>query len=207
MNNSNIVLERDIKAGNNMFRPFIRLLAEIPYYANGELYVVINKSNSLKDVQESRLNFLSTLDISVCTYEDKKQYKEIFLTIQQINLKLIENTFKKNLLIQEELFKVITNRGLNLNLCFYYGVIIKQSLFINLNFHNRLASHIKDKIFNNVKDFQKLIRIAIKFYNEEVDYIAGNIEKVKLSGWVQDSKILQHIYLRNDNNIYVFISF
>ena len=43
MDNNYIILDRDIKAGNNMSKPFSGLLAEIPYSEINELYVVTNE--------------------------------------------------------------------------------------------------------------------------------------------------------------------
>ena len=66
------------------------------------------------------------------------------------------DNFKRNILIQEELFKLLTIKALNINHSFYYGVTIRDNLIVNMKIHITVILHINDNIFNNLKEFHSL---------------------------------------------------
>jgi hypothetical protein len=159
VNNQDIFIERDIKAGNNMTKPFSGLLAEIPYNERGELYTITNEGYSLEHLQKNRLEQLATYKKDLSD-DIHVKYKEYFDRIENIN-KTEMDIFKKNILIQEELFYMLSIKELKINPSFYYAITIKEGLLLNKNFHTRLSPYINDRIFDNTKEFHKFMTVAI----------------------------------------------
>jgi hypothetical protein len=98
---NNMSLIRDIKSGHNMYNIDKGFIGEIPY----NLYSILNKPKSLKTIQLERFNI----------------YEDIRIPIKQINNDNKLDELEKNILIQEEIFKLIAINS-RINPSFYYGV-------------------------------------------------------------------------------------
>jgi len=166
--NGNSVM-KDLKSGNNLEAIFRGVLAEIPYNNDHSLYTIMNKGTSLEEIQEKRFNYL----------KQYKEYQEISLKITDIKNIINITEIEKNVLIQEELFKLVASKA-NLNISFYYGKIIDPNVCLNLKFYNKLSPLINDRIFDNKVNFQRFLGKAIKFYQEEVDNVYINIQQSKI---------------------------
>jgi hypothetical protein len=171
----------DIKAGNNLDNVFRNLLAEINYTTDNRLYTVTNsKSISLKDIQQRRLAYIQNFADREKSEELKFQYSDIIHNIEAI-IKTTDSDLIKNILIQEEIFRSLSNKVLiNHKPSFYYGHVVNEnSLLLNVAFHKRLAEQMNNDMFSSKDKFTKFMSIAIKIYSEEVQNIIPNIERNK----------------------------
>jgi hypothetical protein len=159
---NNMSLIRDIKSGHNMYNIDKGFIGEIPYNVENNLYSILNKPKSLKTIQLERFNI----------------YEDIRIPIKQINNDNKLDELEKNILIQEEIFKLIAINS-RINPSFYYGLTIQDFISVNIKFRQRLTPYITEQIFTNKKEFQLFAIKAIKIYNEEIKEIASNIQNSK----------------------------
>ena len=168
VNNHSFLLERDIKAGNNADNPFSGILAAIPYSETFENYSVINqKPISLPNLQKLRIQELRKIRA------ESNMISENIAKIEYINVLPI-NIIQKNILIQEEIFHIIS-QGISLGSpSFYAAYIIPHQPLLHAKLFEGLEPYITTELFNNKATFKIYMAQALKIYNECVTEIAKN---------------------------------
>jgi hypothetical protein len=181
----NIEYSCDIKAGNNMFEPFTRVIGNIWLKEDKKPFAITNNEISLAQIQASRLHVLKNYLKYNSDLLDKNQIEVFngFFDEFKCLLSLDISDVKKNAIIQEALLKILVYNLPNLNASFY--VISQMENFkFNPLFEERLAVYIKPDIFNNYENFHKFMHNAINIYQNafEIDLIR-NIENSKGTFW------------------------
>lgn len=167
----------DIKAGNNMFKPFSHIIGEL-WIKNKESYTIMNNEVTIEDIQNLRLKVLTAYperNFKNLSLDQKEIFNEFFAKFKSI-LSLEMSEINKNELIQEEFFKIMSFKLPNLQSSFYVISQVQESFIFNENFEARLLEHITPEVFNNYENLYKFIKIGIKIYNEELGGLIKNIE-------------------------------
>jgi hypothetical protein len=162
----------DIKAGNNGTMDFFNgSLCPLPLYEGNKHYTVLNSNEiSLTFLQKQRLKHLQSIQEEI---QDHFYDKHVDNIRAYIDSSL--DAFSLNDKIQEELFHCVSLNVLYKQPSFFvpYKVTVED---FNLKFYNKLEAHINPTIFHNKENFNLFMRKALKIYNEDVEFIAKNVE-------------------------------
>jgi len=172
INNVSTEVFRDIKSGNNAKDPFSGVLAEIPNTTQGNPYSIINEPISFNEIQAKR----SIIIDSLAKYNEEFQnLQDKFKTAKDLSI----SDFDKNRIIQEILFQYVSKHERLLKASFYYNYSVKETTTINEIFYDKLKPHINNTIFDNKKNYNQFMKIAIKIYCDTIHDISQNIQKGK----------------------------
>lgn len=175
----------DIKAGNNMYDPFSRILGHIWLKTNNKPYIITNDAVSVEEIQKYRLHVLTNylnFNEKYLNNEQLEVFKGFLKTFKSI-LELSISDIYKHEIIQEELLKIMAYNLPNLNASFYVISQIEAYEF-NAVFIARIIPHITPEIFSNHVNYQKFMRIAIKIYEDVFkNGLIDKIEKSKSTFW------------------------
>lgn len=168
--------ELDIKSGNNANKVFSGILASVPYIQIHQPYKVINEGISLHQIQIKRFEYLFHQS------ETSKRFKEMSIYVEHLN-NLPLDDIHKNLLIQEQIFKLLSENMLSQRPSFYHAFIMEKQPILHQLFFERLNSYITPNIFDNIKNAQTFMKQAFIIYMQTVEDISNNIERSK-NAWM-----------------------
>lgn len=169
VNSSNVVIESDIKSGNNALDIFKGALGVLPIAKDFKPYSVINENHlELHKLQEERLKFLLVhIEESNLFYNNVRQVKHI--SEMALDPMII------NKLIQEELLKCLAANILPRQPSFYTPYKITTTEF-NDKYFKYLEPYINKNIFDNKENFNSFMTKAIFIYNSTVEEISKNVK-------------------------------
>ena len=173
--NNGVQVLLDKKSGNNASKPFGGILGEIPFVTANQPYVVINERIFLEKIQQNRRDYFQ---LSSEISEKSKEISEYVTHLEFLPLDAIQ----KNILIQEKIFKILSETKLSQRPSFYVSSLMKTQPELHDSFFKKLEPYIDAHIFDDLKSAQRFMATAINIYDKTVYGVVSNINKSK-SGW------------------------
>lgn len=162
--------DMDVKLGNNANKPFSGILSEIPLTSDGNPYGIINEPLSLPVIQAIRIRKL------IDYQENHNVQLHAIQQILHIN-DLPIDYIQKNILIQEQLFHILSKSLLKQCPSFYFAYFIKNTPTVHALYFEKLSPYITNNIFNNALSSKIFITKAFELYIEVIEDITSQIEK------------------------------
>jgi len=159
--NPQTVIDIDIKIGNNAYNVPNGILGPCPLLPDGKKYSVLcDKTVYIAGINDKQLNII-------------KKFSNDTLLLLSHNLPL--DVIQRNILIQDELLKMISTGILQKSPNFYVGYQVLRP-DIEIAFFKKLEPFINANNFNSKKDFEILARQALRAYFESL--IAADRSKI-----------------------------
>lgn len=173
--NNGVQVLLDKKSGNNASKPFGGILGEIPLVTQNQPYVAINEPLFLEEIQQKRRAYFQL------SGEISEKSREMYEYITHLDVMPLD-AIKKNILIQEKIFKILSETNLSQRPSFYFVSLMKAPPELHDSFFKKLDPHINAHIFDDLKTAQQFMATAINIYDKTVSEVVNNINKSKL-GW------------------------
>ena len=154
-------IELDIKIGNNAYQMDNNLLGPIPLLPDDTVYMVLcNNIPELKNLNIKRIEKFYNL-----IKKDPSLEKHAEIILEFSNLQI--SPLKRNILIQDELLKMISNGLLKQNPSFYAAFrVIRHE--VEVNFYKKMEPFITASNFNSKRDFEIFAKYGLKAFFESI---------------------------------------
>ena len=152
--------ELDVKTGNNAYNNPNFILGPLPILPEGNVYSVVCNIPEFSHLVELRLKFFRDLKSNGIISKNALESLEMLTQVSIDNL-------KRNILIQDELLKIISTGVIKKNPSFYSAFkVIKHE--VEINFYKKMEPYINVNNFNSKKDFEIFARYGLKAFYESV---------------------------------------